>query len=551
MRKGLSISSVIFFSCLIGLNTIAFGQTSRTASKSEVRLVNNVPRLFLNGKELNTVLVNVYYIYNPRMEDMPFQPKYGSEKWVNRIKSVIDEASSNGVKAIMLNVFWGDLDKSIRRPSNIGQNLDFSSLDIVMAYASQKNVHIILVTVLYPAIPEWWARENNFIPFNRQGPCDLCETDSYGNMYNNVSMNNDKVHHDFGSFIEAVIKRYKNHPALLGWNMGVGATGEDNYGPNYIDMIMGTPGGEKIERRPLMFTDYSPYFQRKFKEWMTNKYKTDKALQRAWGDNSVTLARLVIPRPEEMIIHAREWHQERRVGLFPDPSDVWWKGDVEVLTKKGLDFYDFRNYMRWADREYYAKLFRKNDPNHILIFTGLNEELLSPSLGDGITFNANLCFNVPPDQMNRDFYYHLISVVKNAVKHKKLVIITAESTDQPPPGRHDESLPPRPPSRWDIERQIKYIETVGKAVKCANGMFAYVVDLIDRDAPARFIPSWFSREAKAAAKRIVDYTPTKDCDCSLIRELYVSNSCGNINSPQGCGLLEKAYRSFCGGENIK
>ena len=474
MRKELSIPSIIFFSYLMVLNTIAFGQTPRTASKSEVRLVNNIPRLFLNGNELNTVLVNVYYIYNPPPEAMPFQPKYGSEKWVNRMKSVIDEASINGVKAIMLNVYWGDLDKSIRRPSNIGQNLDFSNLDIVMEYASRKNVYVILITVLYPAIPEWWARENNFPPFNKKFPCDLCETDSYGNVYKNVSMNNDKVQRDFGSFIGAVINRYKNHPALLGWNMGVGATGEDNYGPNYIEM-MGVTGGEKIERKPMMYSDYSPYFQRKFKEWITIKYKTDTALQQAWGDKSVTLARLVIPRPEELIINARGWHQIHRIALFPDPSDLWWKGDVKALTKKGLDFYDFRNSMRRADREYYAKLFRKNDPNHILIFTGFNEELLNSSLCDGVAGNPNLCFDVPPDQMNRDYYLHLISLVKNAVKHKKLVIISAESTERSPSGRHDESLPPRPPSRLDIERQIKYIETVGKAVKCANGMFAYVV----------------------------------------------------------------------------
>lgn len=580
MTKRLSILPVIFILYLMALNTLAFGQTLKTGShelqrqntiirKSEVKLVNNVPKIIINGKELNTVIANVYYIFSPAPQGIPFQPKYGSEKWVNRVKSVIDEASITGVKAIMLNVFWGDLDRSLSRPNNIGQNLDFSSLDNVMDYASQKNVYVILVNILYPAFPEWWVRENNLPPFNKYGICDFVETDSYGNIYNNPSMNNDKVHQDYGRFIQAVIKRYKNHPALLGWNVGVGATGEDNYGPNYIDLMMGMVGGKKGERKPLMFTDYSPFFQKRFKEWITKKYKTDRPLQQAWGDNSVTLARLAIPKPDEMIVNAREWLQSNRMDMFPDPSDGWFETDKKVLTKKGLDFYEFRNYMRSADREYYSNLFKKNDPDHILLFVGFafNSEIVnSPSLCDGITSNPNLYFDGPLNPMNpqaRDFYYHMISAVKNAVKHNKLVIITGENRSSvtgfgpassvpfpgfTAPGRLDGG---RPPARWDSETQIRYIETFGKAVKCANGMFAYVVDLLDKDAPSKWIPSWFSHEAKAAARRVADYVPTKNCDCSLVRDLYLSNSCGSINAPPGCGLLEKAYRSFCSGENIK
>ncbi len=370
------------------------------------------------------------------------------------------------------------------------------------------------------------------------GACDLCETDSYGNVYNNVSMNNDKVHQDFGRFIEAIIKRYKNHPALIGWSIGVGATGEDNYGPNYI-YLMGMGGGKRIERKPLMFTDYSPYFHRKFKEWITEKYKTDEALQRAWADNSVTLANLTIPKPQEMIINAQYWLQNHRIDSFPDPSEGWWKTDINVLTKKGRDFYDFRNYMRSADRKYYAKLIKRNDPDHILLFVGgLNEEILDdPSLCDGITGNPNLYFEAEMNIINRDFYYHMISLVKNAVNHKKLVIITGENRSD---GRLYLAT-----GKWESGGQIKYIETFGKAVKCANGMFAYVVDLLDVNSPARWIPSWFSVEAKSAAKRIIDYTPTKNCSCELISELYFGNSCGSIYAVPGCGLLEKAYRFFC------
>lgn len=512
--------------------TLARGQDTGM-SKSEVRLINNIPKLFVRGKELNTVLVTVYYIPDPSREKLGNQPKYSTEKWVSKIKAVIDEASRNKFKAILLNVWWGELDKSKERPSNISKNLDYANLDRVMDYASQKKVYIILITVLFPSYPEWWAKENNVEPFNNGGVCDLCETDSYGNIYNNVSMNNDKVHQDYGSFIEAIIKRYKNHPALIGWSTGVGATGEDNYGPNYI-YLMGMGGGHKIERKPLMFTDYSPYFQRKFKEWITEKYKTDEALHRAWADNSVTLANLTIPKPQEMIINP-----QHHIGPFPDPAEAWFKTDVNGLTRKGRDFYDFRNYMRWADRKYYSKLIKKNDPDHILLFNvGLDEETLKdPSLCDGIMGNPNLDFGADMHiKVNQDFYYHMISLVKNAVNHKKLVIISAENKSD---GRLYMAT-----GKWETAAQIKYIETFGKAVKCANGMFAYVVDIIDEGSP-RWLPTWFSVETKAAARRISDYNPTENCSCELISELYLGNRCGGSNAAPGCGLLERAYHSFC------
>ena len=61
------------------------------------------------------------------------------------------------------------------------------------------------------------------------------------------------------------------------------------------------------------FWDYSPTNLRGFRAWLTEKYGEDAALQRAWGDDSVSLDTAPIPAPEERVAAAEG------MGLFRDP----------------------------------------------------------------------------------------------------------------------------------------------------------------------------------------------------------------------------------------
>ena len=62
-------------------------------------------------------------------------------------------------------------------------------------------------------------------------------------------------------------------------------------------------GGPEFEMFPPCYTekgpDYSMASQRLFRKWLTDKYKTDEALGKAWGNPKVTLANAMIPRPEK------------------------------------------------------------------------------------------------------------------------------------------------------------------------------------------------------------------------------------------------------------
>lgn len=533
------LAGVLCFIYLKYFSALKFGNIFNSTEKiSEVKIVDGVPRLFVDGKQLNTVWINTYYMVCSQANNQSGCPMYSSDNWVAKMDSIIDEASNNGTGAIMFNIWWGYMNKTASRLSDIGAdaNLNFANMDKVMDYAARKKIHMMPIFTFYPSAPEWWMKENNFPPFDKNGTCDLCEADSFGNVYNNPSMNNDKVHQDFGAFVQAVVSRYKNHSALLGWDMGIGATGEDNYGPNYIS-LMGMNGGEKKDMKSLMFTDYSPFFQKEFKKWITAKYKNDQNLQKAWGINLVSLNNLQIPKPAEMI------KSGETAPLFPDTSTGWWGIDKSVLTAEGLDFYDFRTEMRVSDRKFYSDLIKKTDPAHILLFNSGDEAVLKdPTLCDGIAGSVNLSFSADTmNVMNNNFYYHIISLVKSAIANKKLVVITGE--DEGGTGRMQLY---QNTGKWDSIQQLQYIEKMGEAIRCDNGIFAYAVDLLNGDNKAKWLPTWFSKEARETSKKIINYTPDSDCECSLVKDLYKSNSCETkASNSAGCGLIDDAYHSYC------
>ena len=376
--------------------------------------------------------------------------------------------------------------------------------------------------------PDWWLKENNFPPlYNKDKTCDFCETDSYGNVYDNPSMNSDVTRKDFGAFLKIIINRYKNHPALIGWVTGIGATSEDNYGPNYL-AIAGNPGGiGELERKPLMFTDYSPFFQRKFKEWLKDKYKTNSALQTAWKDNKIVLDKATVPPSKELIKDSDKW-----MGLFPEESQLWLSGDINNLTEEGKDFYEFRTFMADSSRNFYTDLFKDNDPSHILVFnSGGSIAAMNNAKIDGFIRNDNICFDCSSSSKFReDQYLGIISSVENANKYKKLSFFGFENGSAQQTKRESPD-------------QIAYATAIGKGVKCAGGIFGYVSDLATRGVS--IYPSWFSENNQKAVNEVTKYAPGTDCSCRIVKDLWEKTSCDSDQSKDGCHFISKAYSEYC------
>lgn len=505
--------------------------------KSEVRIINGIPKIFVGGKQLDT---GVAAVFNFPKKDKNV-PAYESAEWLDNMKMLVDRAAFQNNRILIVRLWWFDFDKSASRPQNIGDNLNFGPMDSVFDYAAQRGVYIMPQTILWPNYPDWWLKENNIPPYNKEKACDFCETDSYGNVYSNPSMNSDKTHEDYGAFLKAVIAHYKNHPALIGWERGVGATDEDNYGPNYIDLYLKenlkNVGDEK--KQSMRYTDYSPYFEKKFKEWLQDKYKTDQDLQKAWNNNSVSFNSFKIPRPKEMFVSGVQAPE-----YFPDPGGTTaiflnknGESDTSLLNQTGLDFYDFRNYMRQADRRFYSNLIKKSDPDHILIINGTSNEFLDQitkeNLADGIIWNLP----APRDKFEEGIMNFLgTDVVKRAVAKGKIPIIPEDGFDCG--------------EKYECENadQLFFVENVGKSIKCAGGIFGPTYGPYDENyikKPGNWTgPIWYSNKILSAAEKIAGYKPGKNCMCPLVSEIIARNKCDTDPQGKGCESLSKTAKAY-------
>jgi hypothetical protein len=77
-----------------------------------------------------------------------------------------------------------------------------------------------------------------------------------------------------------------------------------------------------------------------FKDWLHNKYKNDKALQKAWNTNSYTFKTVTVPGKAE-----RDTTQD---GIFKDPQK----------ERRVMDYYECQQYLVADDILHFTKLQR-------------------------------------------------------------------------------------------------------------------------------------------------------------------------------------------------
>ncbi|KHK01246.1 hypothetical protein NY78_3228 [Desulfovibrio sp. TomC] len=412
---------------------------------------------------------------------------------------------------------------------------DFAPLDAFMDYARKRGVAVVLKTSANHFLPRWWLTENGFPPgvgYQEKSACPTCETDAYGTAYGNPSMGSLAVRRDYGAFVEALVTRYRSHPALAGWAFGLGPTGEDAYGPNYI--VVDAPGGGKgLGRRPMMFTDYSPDFTARFRDWLAAKYGSEAALRRAWNDPAVSLATFRTPPPAELVLHPAAFSREP----FPDPAMERDMDLPAVLTAKGLDFYAFRVEARESDTDYYARRIKALDPGHVLFFNGRARASLRahPSI-DGIFFNPHPRFGQPlffeANQLDTIF-----RSVEGITAAGKLALVASENgAERTPIG-----------GRYESPEQINYLVALGRGVRFLGGIMGYAVDLLDVGTDNHWLPTWFSGDARAAMRTIEATRPGPGKGpCEVLRQLRRDNRCdAGAGAPLGCGLTELAFINYC------
>ena len=368
--------------------------------------------------------------------------------------------------------------------------------------------------------------------------CPACETDNYGWKYNNPSLGYDKAQADYGQYLTAIINRYKNHPALLGWEMQLGFSGEDYYGPNYI-IFQGL--GYNSDNGPGLLqgkvTDYSEVFKDSFKIWLTEKYKTTAALQGAWDDSKVSFENFKIPLRSEFFV------DQNYTGAFPDEGDLNISVALDDMTQKGQDFYGFRKYMKTKDSQYYSNLFKTLDPNHVLFFNAFDnlEEYTDKNI-NGYFLNNRL-----NAKLEGQSYLQVLAYAILAGKYGQLGLPAWENAGAVGINNED-------------QKQLNNLEESGKVMKCFGYGFGYVAALPSSKGK---MPNWESENAKQAIKNIVAYTPTENCQCEIINNslawkvktvkqlLSIYNItdydyCGNSSTEEGGASSMPTTQNKCG-----
>ncbi|MCP4662201.1 MAG: DUF3604 domain-containing protein, partial [bacterium] len=213
-------------------------------------------------------------------------------------------------------------------------NWDWATYDQVMDYAAREGVSIIL-TFNVSAPAGWWAQAN---------PDDM-QTDSDGVPWDRPSFSSDSHRQWAGKLLTVFINHFKDHPALLVWDLRVGQ-GENNYSPPYTVDIFDPP---------TTWCDYSPRTLERFRSWLEAEYGTVAALRSAWGDPGVSFATARLPLPLDDVLLAT---REQALPFVNSPGDD---------RREYHDWTRFRSAQKMDDAFYFAGLVRDLDPDHIVI----------------------------------------------------------------------------------------------------------------------------------------------------------------------------------------
>ena len=195
---------------------------------------------------------------------------------------------------------------------------DFSEYDPHFDLAAKHGIKVIIAEMLTSA-PEWAFEKYAHARLeNRDGTRDPSGMNaaSVSGGFPGLSLNDPEVRAAAGRFLRALAERYRDHPAMGGYDLA-----------NEMKFPQ-TPGGRQLDY------DFSPATQAKFRLWLKDRYGSLEALGRAWHRLSYT-----------------RWDQveaPRHAGPYPDVLD-WHDFRID----------DFHEQVQWR-----ANVLRQADPDH-------------------------------------------------------------------------------------------------------------------------------------------------------------------------------------------
>lgn len=190
--------------------------------------------------------------------------------------------------------------------------------------------------------PKWWQKkfpEENTVYADREPKPDInwglqriIEDDEETPA--RFSLASEKWKTEATEKLKELLSKLKTIPeanALIGIQVASGVYGEWHY-------------WGFIENEP----DMSKPMQTYFKNWLAEKYKTNKALQKAWNNKSVTFTNAQLPTLKE--------RRETNAGIFRDP----------ITERNVIDYFEAQHQVVADDILHFCKVIKENWPRPII-----------------------------------------------------------------------------------------------------------------------------------------------------------------------------------------
>ncbi len=302
--------------------------------KSAIRNIDGTPHLVIEGKQVPML---GFFSYR-----CPYHTGYDN---VAHIKKYIDLAQEYGFTFVAFMMFWQSMDADIAKPATpqeAASRIDWTVLDEIFDYAQGKGVYLMPFFSYFHAT-WWWHLDPELTELTmRNQDGEQHPT----NLMDRVPCFCNPTWWEYrDAMLTFMVKRYRDHPALLGWLLAHGISGENNY--------PGSSDGSSNYATVKMY-DYSDFALGRFREWLRSRYNSDvNALRTAWGEPAVTFEDAQAPPPEPK--------QSDLLQLYTFSNSP---GDTR---RKFLDWQQFRLEEKKKERDHAARLIKSLDPQHILL----------------------------------------------------------------------------------------------------------------------------------------------------------------------------------------
>jgi len=348
-RKGEKMSRFLFAFILLSFLSLAF---SFTAS---VRSIKGTPILFLNQIPYSPL------IYNACGEN-------------ERTFQTIELAKKQGFDLVA----YCCVDTWITRP---GEELDYHWVDEKIDKIISRNPNALIILRFGVGVPDWWKKEHPeavmvFKKLENGKWVDVKDIAVIGGR-EGISVASSEWKRDTAEALKKLVQHL-----------------EEKYGDHIIGyMPCGQNTGEWFyyDSWEPKLNCYEPAFEKAFRQWLKEKYKSEENLRKAWNEPSLTFDSISLPSPEERM--------NATYGFFRDP----------MKERKLIDFHEFQNIAMASALEDFAKAVKEATGGRKLVvyFYGYIFEL--GAMPYGVQQSGHLAFRKLLDSPYIDIFVSPIS----------------------------------------------------------------------------------------------------------------------------------------------